>query len=84
MNGDEAKPKLPPGSGRLVLGLRPGRSLYIGRDVRLYVVKTEPDGLVRFAIEAPKFRAVSRDDVPFERHLEICDEKERSSVGGGR
>jgi len=51
-------------------------SVFIGRSTRVVVGNVGDDGSVEVAIEAPKFRAISRDDVSFEKHLEFCAEKE--------
>lgn len=57
------------------------QAAFLGRAVKVHVIKVEADGFVRIAIEAPKHMAISRDDVTFEKHLEFCQQKEGGSGG---
>lgn len=46
----------------LVIGRKPGESVYIGDDIKITVIKTE-DEMLRLKIEAPKDMYILREEL---------------------
>lgn len=55
--------------GNLVVQRHPGTAIYIGRNITVTILAIEDNGAISVAIEAPKWMAISRDDITPEEHI---------------
>ena len=58
--------------------------MFIGRGITVTILDVSDDGTVRVGIEAPRSIAVSRDDYPYESHLEFQERRENEHKPHGR
>lgn len=66
--------------GNLVMERHPGQSIYVGRSITITILAIQDNGAISVAIEAPKWMAISRDDITEDEHMAHQERRERESA----